>query len=99
LLSQVRDVDNMLEDLESQYDVLKADGFVTATDGLKAQVKLHVLLTYVYIPWLNTIVKLACFLAKLIQWKGPGLPLHQTWSGLPNLLAPILITPLNQIPL
>ena len=50
MLSQVRDVDNMLEDLESQYDVLKADGFVTATDGLKAQVKLHVLLTYVYIP-------------------------------------------------
>lgn len=38
LLSQVRDIDNMLADLESHYDVLKADGFVTATDGLKTQV-------------------------------------------------------------
>lgn len=34
----MRDIDNMLGDLESHYDVLKADGFVTATDGLKTQV-------------------------------------------------------------
>lgn len=37
-ISRVNDVDNMLEDLESQYDSLKADGYVTASDGLKAQV-------------------------------------------------------------
>lgn len=37
-ISRVNDIDNMLEDLESQYEILKTDGYVTASDGLKAQV-------------------------------------------------------------
>lgn len=58
LLSQVRDIDNMLGDLESHYDVLKADGFVTATDGLKAQVHRSLfVLTIKYIWLLSAYVK------------------------------------------
>jgi hypothetical protein len=37
-ISRVNDVDNLLADLEAQYETLKTDGYVTATDGLKAQV-------------------------------------------------------------
>ena len=36
----------MLEDLENQYETLKADGFVTASDGLKAQV--FIIFTFIF---------------------------------------------------
>ncbi|KAH3692413.1 uncharacterized protein LOC127863407 [Dreissena polymorpha] len=36
-ISKVNDLDNMLDDLESRYDSMKADSYVTPSGGLKAQ--------------------------------------------------------------